>query len=43
MGSQVAEGYAENLHFHYTPLYYFDKFTISSPESDVTGHRKIRK
>ena len=27
---------AENPNFHYTPLYYPDKFTISSPNSDVT-------
>ena len=38
--TEVAEGHekslAENPNFHYTPLYYPDKFTISSPNSDVT-------
>ena len=42
--TEFAEGHekslAENLNFHYTPLYYPDKFTIpvyiSSPNSDVT-------
>ena len=38
--TEFAEGHekslAENPNFHYTPLYYPDKFTISSPNSDVT-------
>ena len=38
--TEVAESHekslAENPNFHYTPLYYPDKFTISSPNSDVT-------
>ena len=40
LGSEVAEGHekslAENPNFHYTPLYYPDKFTILSPNS--TSH-----
>ena len=39
MGSQVTEGLekllAENPNFHYKPLYYPDKFTILSLNSDV--------
>ena len=38
--TEFAEGHgkslAENPNFHYTPLYYPDKFTVSSPNSDVT-------
>ena len=38
--TEVAEGHekslAENPNFHYTPLYYPDKFTILGPNSDVT-------
>ena len=33
----------KNTNFHYTPLYYPDNFTISSLNSDVTWHRRIRK
>ena len=40
LGSEVTEGHAkslaENPNFYYTPLYYPDKFTISSPNS--TSH-----
>ena len=36
-GLQVAEGYEKSLaETHYAPLYYPDKFTMLSPNSDVT-------
>ena len=38
--TEIAEGHekslAENPNIYYTPLYYLDKFTMSSPNSDVT-------